>query len=187
MSTIGEDLEIAHNEKLINVSGLDNLNYINGDIIIRDNDTLVDLSGIEDIIADSIDDLRILDNNYLSICNVESICKYLESPNGIVEIYNNAPGCNSQIEVKTECEVGIPDIFNEPQISIYPNPAKERIYISTKQDKVIVEVSVFNHLGQLVKNNKGKNSINISTIQKGMYIIEVVGEGWMNRKKLIIE
>lgn len=37
------------------------------------------------------------------MCDVQSICNYLEHINGSVEIVNNAPGCNSLQEIEEAC------------------------------------------------------------------------------------
>jgi hypothetical protein len=97
-------LEIWSNGVLENLSGLDNLILIGGRLGVGYNDTLTNLMGLNNIDGASINNLRIVCNKLLSSCEVQSICDYLSSPNGTVEIYNNAPGCNSPEEVEEACE-----------------------------------------------------------------------------------
>jgi len=58
---------------------------------------------LDNITANSITDLYIGNNSSLSTCAVKSVCDFLVSPNGVDSIYNNAPGCNNEEEVKAAC------------------------------------------------------------------------------------
>ena len=69
---------------------------------------MTSLTGLENINAGSIADLYISFNNSLSTCEVQSICNYLASPNGIVIINNNATGCNNPPEVANACGISLP-------------------------------------------------------------------------------
>jgi hypothetical protein len=103
LTTIDGPFWIDHNDSLIDFSGLTNLKSINGEINLWANTALSSLSGLENVSPNAITDLSIYDNTSLSGCAVKSICKYLDSPNGTVFIYNNANGCNSQTEVIQDC------------------------------------------------------------------------------------
>jgi hypothetical protein len=105
VTSIYGDIIIGGNNALTNLSGLDNLVSIDGDIIIVENDTLTSLTGLENIIPSSISNLYLSDNKHLSECEIQSICDYLVSPNGSVNIFNNASGCNSHSEVANSCAV----------------------------------------------------------------------------------
>ncbi|MEE4260793.1 MAG: T9SS type A sorting domain-containing protein [Bacteroidales bacterium] len=96
------------NKSITDLSGLDNLEYIGGDLNILGNDSLNSLSGLNNLNEGSIMNLSIIRNKNLSACNAQSICSYLASPNGIVEIRNNAPGCNNPGEVASECGFSMP-------------------------------------------------------------------------------
>jgi len=49
---------------------------------------------------------RIGDNQKLDVCNVPAVCQLLSAPKGDINIYRNAPGCNSVDEVLLSCTVG---------------------------------------------------------------------------------
>ncbi|MCK4677214.1 MAG: T9SS type A sorting domain-containing protein [Bacteroidales bacterium] len=104
LTSIGGDLYIYYNETLVNLSGLDNVTSISGQLWIVGNGDLTRLTGLENIDPNSITGLDINNNSSLSICAVQSICDYLAAPNGCVNIWDNAPGCNSQEEVEMACE-----------------------------------------------------------------------------------
>jgi len=92
------------NPSLLSLDGLNNIESIDGEIKIMYNPLLTSLEGIGNIDANSINNLYINNNDTLSSCDVQSICDYLVSPNGIVEIYDNATGCNSPEEIESDCE-----------------------------------------------------------------------------------
>ena len=89
------------------MSELNNLISINGDLGIYSNWILNSLTGLDNIIESSIFNLSIISNDYLSTCEIKSICEYLTSPNGNVWISDNDIGCNNQEEVEAECGVEI--------------------------------------------------------------------------------
>ena len=67
---------------------------------------------------------------------------------------------------------------------IYPNPAKEKLVISTNIKSDNIQYQIFDILGRKTMNinltpNKGKNTheINISSFSKGMYIFEIFSDG----------
>lgn len=73
--------------------------------------------------AASISDLEIVANVSLSTCEVKSICDFLASPNGTIEIANNASGCNSKQEIEAACLVsaGV-NCHNDILFTVSPNP-----------------------------------------------------------------
>jgi hypothetical protein len=113
LSSIGGGLEIGSymfggNDALTSLTGLDNVTTIGGDLVIKNNDSLASLTGLDNIEASSIDNLYIAGNSSLSTCEVQSICDYLSSPAGTVDIHNNASGCNNSPEVANACGVTLP-------------------------------------------------------------------------------
>ena len=59
----------------------------------------------------------------------------------------------------------------EKEIFIYPNPIKNRIYIQT--DQIINSYKIYNVMGQLVLSNIFSGSIDISTLEKGTYFLNL--------------
>lgn len=105
LQTIGGNLDIGWNPILPSLEGFDNLQTIGGNLKIRWNYTLSSLAGLENISAGSINDINIYDNTYLSDCNIQGICDYLAAPNGQVDIYQNATGCNNPPEIAQSCGI----------------------------------------------------------------------------------
>ena len=74
--------------------------------------------------------MNIYNNSLLSICEVASICDYLQSPNGMIDIHDNAPGCNTQQEVEEACNaVSVQELIYEDKFIISPNPLESSTII----------------------------------------------------------
>ena len=183
LSSIGGNIEIIENDSLISLSGLNNLTSIGGSLIIglgypprSGNNSLASLSGLDNIDAGSITELRISNNHSLSTCEVQSVCDYLANPGGYIYIHDNAPGCNSQQEVKEACDtLSVEDIIYEGGFSIFPNPATDRLTISPKDGVTIDEVILYNQIGQKVLHHKPvMQPIDVSMLRQGMYVIDVI-------------
>jgi polyhydroxybutyrate depolymerase len=66
---------------------------------------------------------------------------------------------------------GIADVKTETAISIYPNPASN--ILSIKSDKDVVCVDIFDATGRRVISSAKNKSINISSLDAGMYVAKV--------------
>jgi hypothetical protein len=81
-------------------------------------------------------------------------------------------------------------VYVSPQpwdLYIYPNPAKQELNISNEV-LTIDEVIIYTLAGQKVIAIRPKSeSIDISTLQPGMYIVEVTVEGKKLRQKLLVQ
>jgi len=177
--SIGGTILIADNPSLNSLSGLQNVISIEGSINIENNDALQSLSGIDNIEAASIMNLNITFNPQLSTCEVLSVCNYLVSPNGTVEIHNNNVGCNSQAEVETACEgIGIPEQRSDLQLSTFPNPFTTSTTIEYElTEPTHVHLTIYNTIGETIYvaqegiKQQGKHSFTWSPerLPEGMY------------------
>lgn len=196
LTSIGRSLKLSGymatflfgNPSLTNISALENLSAIGGNIDIRKNNVLSSLIGLENVEAESITNLLIYENQSLSTCEVNSICDYLVNPNGSIEIHDNNIGCNNQEEVEYACTVTVSEINTELEITIYPNPAKNDLFVSNKNGIVLNEVTIYNQFGQIVLHQiSTTRNIDISLLGQGMYIIELTSNELKIRNKLVIK
>jgi hypothetical protein len=77
--------------------------------------------------------------------------------------------------------------FNKSKFSIFPNPSTGMVKIITENP---VDVSVVDVLGKEVfasKNNTSNATIDLSSLQKGVYMIKAVGENGSFTEKLILK
>lgn len=80
---------------------------------------------------------------------------------------------------------GVEDIIGDgvsENISIYPNPATESITINSDNVKA---VNVYSITGALVVSVKGENSIDVSHLMSGDYIVKVATDNTITTHKLI--
>jgi len=83
--------------------------------------------------------------------------------------------------------VSVENINSEEVISIFPNPTNRQLIISI-EDGIIEGVNIFNQTGQIVINEKSGNWIlDVSNLQPGMYVIEIMTDKQIIRKKLMVE
>jgi hypothetical protein len=151
LQSIGWDLQINKCNALTSLSGLDSLQYVGRNLMIDENNSLQTLAGIDNIEAESIENLSITYNPQLSTCEVQSICDYLASPNGDIQIYVNAQGCNNSVEVEEACTVGIPDEQSYPQLSAYPNPFTTSTTLEYELYTICnIQYTVYNMMGEVV-------------------------------------
>ena len=164
---------------------------IGGNLWINQHSSLTSLSGLDNIDAESIEGLQISDNPYLSHCSVLSICNYLSNPNGTIDITNNTTGCDSPEQVQDSCEansVNIDEQYIKDNLELYPNPASQELNIFTDDGREIGEVIIYTLTGQqIVKARSVNGKVDISHLQSGMYIVEVMIENRSFRQKLLVE
>jgi len=190
VNSVGGDLWIIGNTALTSLAGLDNVSSVGGDLSIKYSDALTSLTGLNNIDAGTIIDLSITDNSNLATCEVRSICEYLTAPNGTVGIDDNAIGCNSPEEVQDSCEANAVDIdeqYIKDNLIFYPNPARQELRMSAG-GFTIEEATIYTLTGQKTLKIRPKGeTINISNLQPGMYIVEVTVEGGKVRQKLLVQ
>jgi len=69
-------------------------------------------------------------------------------------------------------------------LHLYPNPAYNTVHITGAD---IVNVKIFNNVGQLLLNQDNKNVINVSALTNGIYILSIeISAGNIIQKKMII-
>ncbi|MBU2649916.1 MAG: T9SS type A sorting domain-containing protein [Bacteroidetes bacterium] len=189
---IGGTLGLVHNPNLSDLSGLGNLTELNGFLAVYSNASLTSLTDLENIQGSSIENLIIKENPLLAQCDVESVCEFLASPNGTIEIWGNAPGCNSPEEVEEACLGSIKDNSEDIEFTIKPNPVSVFAEISLNSPgSRHIEISFFNTTGICVKSwqypqsQTGKNHfiLNLKEIPEGIYFCRVqAGNKVMTRK-----
>ena len=86
--------------------------------------------------------------------------------------YNkNLPAHSCVIYTNFEVTAVEDAIVDKVEYTVYPNPASDVVYINAQGD-----ITVYNLAGSLVKQATG-NSVNVSDLPAGMYMINVTNEG----------
>jgi hypothetical protein len=159
--------DVGGNESLISLAGLENVQHLNGDLIIAqnpmlnnltalagldsvagyieiiDNTSLSNLDGLENIAPQSISDITIIENSMLSECAVESICTYLNSPGTTAEIHDNNTGCDSREEVQAACKLlSTNENQDRPACTFYPNPAGDHAHFTFRLPDCVIQAGI---------------------------------------------
>ncbi|MCB2222431.1 MAG: T9SS type A sorting domain-containing protein, partial [Bacteroidetes bacterium] len=194
LETIGGYLGIGSTNALTSLSGLDNLQMIGGHLSICENDALTDLEGLENVSYIG-EYLEITKNTSLSMCAIESICNYIASPNGVILIHDNAPGCNSPEEVDSLCNItGVPKYDPKHDLSISPNPVNKQAVISLNiQTKNSVEICIYNTTGICLKSWQFQDQqagqkefmIDLKNLPAGVYFCRIQIGNKMVTQKII--
>jgi hypothetical protein len=87
--------------------------------------------------------------------------------------------------------VDIPNAVNENGLSsvmVYPNPANEWVQIKPSHLN-LYQFVIYDQVGRVIqtKQGSGVEVIHVSTWSAGVYVIEVVQDGHVDRTKLVVE
>lgn len=174
-------VKIAGND-ITNLNGLSVLTTIGGSLSIglewgSGNPSLTSLTGLDNIEESTITDLYIHNNDSLSECEVQSICKYLSAPSGVVMISENAIGCNSPEEVQDSCEThsGLIDVQLWESMILTPTKSTITIELPTQPSKNTFLTLANTNGQQLITQpiTKPQIEIDISKLSVGIYIVKV--------------
>lgn len=105
--------------------------------------------------------------------------------NGNVELFAETDLENVYGIVNVQDFLGNVEVYNQGEISIYPNPVVD--YLNIQSSKKIKTLELFNVLGQKISDFKlDQNRINFSTIPAGIYVLKMSMEnGKVETKKII--
>ncbi|MGE4347788.1 MAG: T9SS type A sorting domain-containing protein, partial [Flavobacteriaceae bacterium] len=84
-----------------------------------------------------------------------------------------------------QCSLSTPT-FAQNKISIYPNPVTDMLYFETA-DTVIEKVIIFDLSGRKVLEQNEVNTISVSHLQKGSYLIKIFSDKGVQAKKIIVK
>jgi len=76
--------------------------------------------------------------------------------------------------------------FNKVGFSVYPNPVTNILHIEVEKTAAIYKIAIYNSMGQKVKTTS-ENRIDVTTLSKGIYFIEVVTSQGKATQKFIVK
>lgn len=179
LTTVTYDFDIRHAFSLTSLDGLKNLKSVGGKIFIMGNSSLTSIEGLNNIESSRID---ILGNLSLSNCATEAICTQLRIDPMLINVGDNAPGCNSRSEILGQCELSITEADFNKSLSIYPNPVTSILNINTSNHISFEKAIVYSTLGKEILQTS-KKEMNLETLSTGIYFVEVVtGKGSVTKR-----
>lgn len=106
-------------------------------------------------------------------------------PGNPIELKPKPSSCVLNVKVPKDTSIGITDYAaNTSNISLYPNPATNSLQIKGLDRKA--EVSFYNQLGAMVLKTRNDNSIDISQLSTGIYMLKMTFENKVIFEKLLI-
>ncbi len=111
----------------------------------------------------------------------------------VVYSRSNASGCSgldsSYIYVKVCSKVGIEGLSNNSNIDIYPNPTNGLVSVSLGNTSTLVDVTVMEVSGRIVKSESYSNtnmlSLDLSELSAGMYFVTVKTDNQLRQVKVV--
>ena len=118
--------------------------------------------------------LYIFYNPLLSQCSIAPICQKITDPDFIIDIGDNAVGCETIEAVIDGCNLGTAEVSLN-SIKIFPNPSNSIVNISGSG---ISQVKIFDMIGRKVLDVQiENNTFNVETLAAGRYVAQLMGNG----------
>lgn len=180
---IGGKLLLVNNESLNLITALDSLNYVGSEIVINENTGLLTLVGLDNVGVAALNKVTIINNAFLNVCNVASICNYL-TDGGPSEISDNKTNCNSVTEILEACLTPTQNLTLADQVTLYPNPTIDWFQIASDLS-LKGQYKITNLWGRLVTEGTipDQQQLDLSAEPSGMYQIELlIGDQYLVKR-----
>ncbi len=99
--------------------------------------------------------------------------------------WNITHGGHVAVNFSDECNLNISD-FTQNKINIYPNPVSDILYFETA-GVTIEKVMIFDLSGRKILEQNQVNTISVSDLQKGNYILKIFSDKGVQTKKIIVK
>jgi subtilisin-like proprotein convertase family protein len=125
--------------------------------------------------------------NLIALGSVTLTYNYVNPANGC----SNSRGITSSVvNCASKGILGSSSLKSEVNFSLYPNPAKDNLVVTTDFVEIGGQITVTDLFGKQLKSiplSLGNNQIDISKFSKGMYLVSVITNDGKKTKKLIVE
>jgi hypothetical protein len=180
-------LDIYENENLTTLQGIESIKYIEKRLFIDSNINLTSIKALKYIeTPSSIDQVIIINNTNLEICNNDFICAVADDPNVDIVFFDNATGCATIEEVEESCSLNFDDSYVDDLIVVYPNPISDNVNLSIVGDVNYIKTQIYSILGMLVFESTDKK-MNLSMLDSGSYTAKLTTNKGVFLKKIIKE
>jgi len=92
--------------------------------------------------------------------------------------------------LKPSIDLDIHQEIKQTNMSIYPNPAQNELKIGLPNNEKLISVSVYDSTGSIILKNtttSANNTLDISSLNSGIYILKVQGLRTSYQEKLIVK
>jgi hypothetical protein len=131
-----------------------------------------------------------LSGNYLTPLQMRDILKQTGIPQGTGVAGNIGPLPNMQnamIKIFNDYALGIDD-FDSNQFVIYPNPVQDKMEVMINKQSLNAKIQLYSTVGQLINTfsvTPGQNTIDVSNLSNGFYVVKLIDGEKVFTKKLI--
>lgn len=93
--------------------------------------------------------------------------------------------CGGELDCEyRELEVGVEEEFDlAGDVVIYPNPATDRLAV---QERGVMLMTLYDGMGRVVREVRGGSVMEVGDLVRGVYVIVVVGDGWIRRGGVVL-
>ena len=141
-------------------------------------------TGMDDMSAEltiRVPDNAVLGNTRMRLLKVNSPSTFaMFWPTGACGNYNNGQIEDYTLNVKQALATSETSLN---KVQLYPNPVKDVLTVSS--NKKVNTISVYNAAGQLVKTVENTNTVNMSNLSAGVYVVKTEVEGKTETSKVI--
>jgi hypothetical protein len=156
-------------DTLLNVNGCDSIISLN--LTINQVNTSMTQSGANLSANASAANYQWLSCNPYQIISGATNQTFTANANGDYAVIVTENGCTDTSACITVMGIGLDEYSNDDKIIVYPNPAQDRIYVtSTLSDNQNTKKELYNTLGQVILTTY-ENEIDVSGLVKGVYYI----------------
>lgn len=191
---IGKYLHLYDNWILEDLDGFSNLQSIGGPLELVRNLNLKSIAGIENLDLSEANGLRIYRNETLSVCEVGSICQWVEENQDLASISENSSGCLSLYELSLNC--GLFGLDNkllsveEVDLLLFPNPADDQMIVQATMDGSGI-LRVYDQCGRVVLEQEFPDQVqqvrlDLSGLLSGPYFLQIHNEVHSLGKRFIV-
>ena len=75
---------------------------------------------------------------------------------------------------------------HQQSLEVYPNPVSDVLHIKNLPCET-VNYSIFNVLGQKVTSGSSHGSISVAGLEKGLYVLQIKGEKFLETAKFVVK
>ncbi|MBC7485492.1 MAG: T9SS type A sorting domain-containing protein [Cytophagaceae bacterium] len=108
------------------------------------------------------------------------------------DMFGNLSGTSTNALKIEQIPTGIFNTANENTATVFPQPAKDQVTISADKLQGQYTATIYNLQGDVLKSDEGYAldhalTLNVQSITKGIYLVEINNEGQLLRSKLVVQ
>jgi len=117
-------------------------------------------------------------NSYFNTTNCPNLtCVFVDDATASTTNWTNIDATATFVETQTACDaLYVSENTFDEAITIYPNPSSSILNIDYIGNSPIIKINIVNTLGQKVKASCFNNSVDITALKQGVYILKLENE-----------